>query len=90
MSEAAQQASAALLGLPNPHSLSPPTYHLSAAAAAAAAALHHSPTSSLQRLPTQQEYLTAAAQRLGELQASAGLMDPIALEGREKTCDLFE
>ena len=82
MSEA--QASAALLGLPNPHSLSP-TYHLNAAAAAAAAAaaLHHSPTSSLQRLPTQQEYLTAAAQRLGEIQAAsaAGLMDPLALEG---------
>ena len=76
------QASAALLGLPNPHSLSP-TYHLSAAAAAAAA-LHHSPTSSLQRMPTHQEYLTAAAQRLGELQASAGLMDPLALEGKDK------
>merc|ERR1719461_2800334 len=27
-----------------------------------------------------QEYLTAAAQRLGELQASAGLVDPLALE----------
>ena len=28
-----------------------------------------------------QEYLTAAAQRLGELQATAGLVDPLALEG---------
>ena len=31
-----------------------------------------------------QEYLTAAAQRLGELQASAGLVDPLALEGMKQ------
>lgn len=53
---------AALLGLPPPHPLSP-TY---------LSALHHhtSPNHSL-RLPSHQDYLNAAAQRLGELQATA-------------------
>ena len=79
--------SAALLGLhghPNhqlPPSLSPS--YLSA--------LHHSPTASLRlsaaaaaasAAEQHQEYLSAAAQRLGELQASAaGLVDPLAVEG---------
>ena len=66
-------AQAALLGLPNaqigPNYLSALHQHAST-----------SPSASLQR--SHQEYLTAAAQRLGELQASAGLMDPIALEGK--------
>ena len=57
---------AALLGLPPPHPLSP-TY---------LSALHHhiSPQNSLRfgdRLPSHQDYLNAAAQRLGELQATA-------------------
>ena len=57
---------AALLGLPPPHPLSP--NYLSA--------LHHhtSPNHSLRlgdRLPSHQDYLNAAAQRLGELQATA-------------------
>ena len=51
---------AALLGLPPPHPLSP-TY---------LSALHHhtSPNHSM-RIPSHQDYLNAAAQRLGELQA---------------------
>ena len=76
---------ASLLGLPPPpHPLSPTYIN----------ALHHqhgSPTHSLRvpgqetRLPSHQDYLNAAAQRLGELQASAALAsavnDPIqALE----------
>lgn len=68
---------AALLGFPpNPHSISPS--YLSA--------LHHSPTASLRLSAAavasgHQEYLNAAAQRLNELQASAALLDPLALEG---------
>eukprot|EP00094_Tigriopus_californicus_P003367 TCALIF_03238-PA protein Name:"Similar to ci Transcriptional activator cubitus interruptus (Drosophila melanogaster)" AED:0.14 eAED:0.14 QI:51/0.66/0.5/1/0.88/0.9/10/0/1110 len=67
---------AALLGFPpNPHSISPS--YLSA--------LHHSPTASLRLSAAavasgHQEYLNAAAQRLNELQASAALLDPLALE----------
>ena len=71
-------AQAALLGLPNPHTLSP-TY-LTALHAAST-----SPSASLQR--SHHEYLTAAAQRIGELQAqaaSAQLMDPLALEASRR------
>eukprot|EP00095_Tigriopus_kingsejongensis_P010985 snap_masked-scaffold281_size224178-processed-gene-0.6 protein:Tk10985 transcript:snap_masked-scaffold281_size224178-processed-gene-0.6-mRNA-1 annotation:"cubitus interruptus" len=64
-----------LLGFPhNPHSISPS--YLSA--------LHHSPTASLRLSAAavasgHQEYLNMA-QRLNELQASAALLDPLALE----------
>ena len=76
---AAAAASAALLGLPQHHHPLSPTY---------LSALHQqttSPQHSLRlgdRLPTHQDYLNAAAQRLGELQASAALAaDPLnALE----------
>ena len=83
------QASAAFLGISGPHSLSP-TCHLNAAAAAAALhASSSSPNASMQRIPTHQEYLAAAAQRLGELQASAagtaGLADhPLSLEASHR------
>ncbi|TRY69321.1 hypothetical protein TCAL_03239 [Tigriopus californicus] len=65
--------SSAMLGLPpNAHSISPNYLN----------ALHHSPTASLRlsaaaAVSGHQEYLNAAAQRLGELQASAGLVDPL-------------
>ena len=51
------------------------------AAAAATATPHQNYLSALQQ-HQHQEYVTAAAQRLAELQASAGLVDPLALEGR--------
>ena len=60
--------SGALLGLGN------------AAAATATPSPHQSYLSALQQ-HQHQEYVTAAAQRLAELQASAGLVDPLALEG---------
>ena len=50
------------------------------AAAAASATPHQNYLSALQQ-HQHQEYVTAAAQRLAELQASAGLVDPLALEG---------
>ena len=50
-------------------------------AAAATATPHQSYLSALQQ-HQHQEYVTAAAQRLAELQASAGLVDPLALEGK--------
>ena len=62
--------SGALLGLGN-----------AAAAATATPSPHQSYLSALQQ-HQHQEYVTAAAQRLAELQASAGLVDPLALEGR--------
>ena len=52
-----------------------------AAAVAATATPHQNYLSALQQ-HQHQEYVTAAAQRLAELQASAGLVDPLALEGR--------
>ncbi len=61
-----------ILGLPHPHPALSPNY----------LGGHVSPTSSLRGV-THQDYLNAAAQRLGELQASAaaGLTDPLnALE----------
>ena len=49
-------------------------------AAAATVTPHQNYLSALQQ-HQHQEYVTAAAQRLAELQASAGLVDPLALEG---------
>lgn len=86
-------AQAALLGIPTSHTLTPNYLNSFHAHAAAAAAAHVSPTASLRlqaaaaahaQAAAVQNDLNAAAQRLGELQASAELVDPLTLEATRR------